>query len=201
MKGASYYAESDGQPVFEHLLKKQVKAWQESHDNKKLAEPTVVSTEEMQQTLGKIGKYAATFGFGMFCLVYALAFREYKQAVEKHQTLTQVFTNPNARVATGDKAKQVLEQVQQTQKKDLEEKQVANARQVEMQTSLNRLNLLQQLYAQPLLPQVQAPTLANLPPSTKSDHNFNYSLCESIDYQKESLTPTYTMEQVHQMLA
>ncbi len=32
-----------------------------------------------------------------------------------------------------------------------------------------------------------APTLNNLPPTTKKESNFNYSLCESIDYQRESL--------------
>ena len=39
---------------------------------------------------------------------------------------------------------------------------------------------------------IEKPTLQNLPPQRKkfdSQANFNYSLCESIDYQQESLLP------------
>ena len=51
------------------------------------------------------------------------------------------------------------------------------------------------LKLQALMPQltqqqsvVSAPTLANLPPSSRSKTNYDYSLCESIDYQRESLS-------------
>ncbi len=33
----------------------------------------------------------------------------------------------------------------------------------------------------------EAPTLKNLPLTDKKEQNFNYSLCESVDYQRESL--------------
>jgi hypothetical protein len=34
---------------------------------------------------------------------------------------------------------------------------------------------------------IAVPTLSNLPPTKRKESAFNYSLCESIDYQRESL--------------
>jgi len=62
----------------------------------------------------KIATYVGTTLFGVFVLTYVLAFRNYQLAVEKHQNLTDLFNNPNARVASGAKAKQILSHVKST---------------------------------------------------------------------------------------
>lgn len=73
-----------------------------------------VEFEEMFKTFSQIIGIAI---FGLFITYYALIFRQYKIAVEKHQQLTELFNNPNVRVASGTQATQVLETIKQDQEK------------------------------------------------------------------------------------
>jgi hypothetical protein len=62
--------------------------------------------------------------FVVCCVIYTLVFRQYKLSVEKHHQLTELFNNPNVRVAHGDKAQQILEHVKSEQDKEaFEQKQ------------------------------------------------------------------------------
>lgn len=45
-----------------------------------------------------------TFGFAAF---YFTLFNTYRKSVEKHDFLTEIINNPNARVASGDKAVEI----------------------------------------------------------------------------------------------
>jgi hypothetical protein len=45
---------------------------------------------------------------GGVLLSYVLSFKEYHKAVDKHSKLTELLYHPNAKVATGDQAKQIL---------------------------------------------------------------------------------------------
>lgn len=47
-----------------------------------------------------------------FSLTYALMVRDYHKALEKHQALTDLLNNPNVRVASGEKAKLVLSELE-----------------------------------------------------------------------------------------
>lgn len=37
-----------------------------------------------------------------FCYIYVSTFRSYKNAVERHKMLTELFKDPNVRVASGE---------------------------------------------------------------------------------------------------
>jgi hypothetical protein len=46
-----------------------------------------------------------------FAALYFSYFNQYRKTCEKHELLTDLLNNPNARVATGDKAQQVIQTV------------------------------------------------------------------------------------------
>jgi hypothetical protein len=71
----------------------------------------IMDQPELVEMLEKVATYMGTTFFFVFVLTYVLAFRNYHLAVEKHQNLTDLFNNPNARVASGAKAKQILSHV------------------------------------------------------------------------------------------
>ncbi len=51
---------------------------------------------------------------------------------------------------------------------------------------------------------IEVPTTLNLPPNTKVEEGeFNYSVCESIDYQHDNEAPkaTYSLQQVQDLIA
>lgn len=45
------------------------------------------------------------------CGVHVYVFNQYKVAVEKHDHMTKLFSNPNVRVASGENAKKILEEI------------------------------------------------------------------------------------------
>jgi len=65
-------------------------------------------------------KEQAQNGFSVFCGILVFSFsvsymvfvRDYKVALEKHAALTDYLNNPNVRVASGDKAKQLMAVIQ-----------------------------------------------------------------------------------------
>lgn len=145
-----------------------------------------------------------------FLAAYASIFKRYSNALANHQSLTELFTDPNVRIAHGAKGKEIIKKIQAVQD---EKKQVTVNKQLEEQKRM--LHLLQQLtikapalMAQQTTPLLQssqvAPlTLKNLPPTQRKDsNNYNYSLCESVDYQRESFPQenSYSIEQVQALL-
>ena len=52
-------------------------------------------------------KWMSGLLFGAFCGVYALVFRRYKLTVEHHQKLTDLFNDPNVRVASGSQSQEI----------------------------------------------------------------------------------------------
>jgi hypothetical protein len=63
----------------------------------------------MYQTLG----YSIT---AAFLIAYIVHFKSFMNALERHSNLTDLLYNPNARVAAGDRAKDILKQLKHTQK-------------------------------------------------------------------------------------
>lgn len=45
-------------------------------------------------------------------VAYLMLFKNFQKALEKHQSMTELLYNPNARVAAGERAKQILLQLQ-----------------------------------------------------------------------------------------
>ncbi len=56
--------------------------------------------------------YLFTITFFGTCFAYAFMFKKYHVAVQKHNMMTELFHNPRARVASGDKAKSILASIQ-----------------------------------------------------------------------------------------
>ncbi len=108
----------------------------------------------------------------MVCLVgsYLALLTAYKRSAEKYHMLMTIYNTPGALVVDDDEAQRIL--------------------------SADRQPLQSNNYMPPNAPgldiggvKIQAPTLKNLPRSEVKEPEFNYSLCESIDYQQESFPP------------
>jgi len=69
-------------------------------DSKQVADVKAVLTRTY-----KVMGYA--FASGLL-IAYFVQFRAYKNALVKHHSLTELLYNPNARVAAGDQAKNIL---------------------------------------------------------------------------------------------
>lgn len=85
---------------YQQALKDSVDEWRASLSNKPEASPS--------SSGWPVAPWFSAVALAVFGIVYVYTFSEYKRAVEKHAQLTQVFTNPNAKVATGDVATQIL---------------------------------------------------------------------------------------------
>ncbi|CDW79411.1 UNKNOWN [Stylonychia lemnae] len=139
-------------------------------------------------------KWIGSIIFFAICFAYGMILRQYHLAVQKHQQMTELFYNPNVRVASGENASKVLdsikpkvEEVEQLIQAPAQQQSVHHLNQFEnLHQKISEILKNAQNIQKPHM-QVAAPTLKNLPPSLKSENNFNYSLCESIDYQQESL--------------
>ena len=69
-----------------------------------------------QEIIEQATKQAAQWFFAILfvgCLaVYASIFSQYSTALASHQKLTDLFNDPNVRVASGEKGKHIIEKVQ-----------------------------------------------------------------------------------------
>lgn len=115
--------------------------------------------------------------------VYVYFFKQFHDAVASHQNLLHLFSDPKVRVASGQEADQIIQILNAPEQKPVQPVLTAEQRKSELHMKLQAL--MPQLQTQTM---VSAPTLANLPPSSRSKTNYEYSLCESIDYQRESLS-------------
>ena len=148
---------------------------------------------------------------GAVGVAYLATFSSYRKALQAHEELTRVYNHPNARVASGKQAKKVLAAVQ------------VHKKQIELEEEEDKLEKISQVTEDAQImsfkeqedeEEVAAkPTLKNLPPQRKrldsvASNAFNYSLCESIDYQHEPVPhkhsekkePVFSMEQVNKLL-
>lgn len=122
--------ESEIQVDYQDLLMKSLQQWKTDYleeklkntestspkDKKKLKNEhfnpekfqELIKSADFQASMKRAAQWISASVFGAFCFVYAMVFKQYKQAVEKHQSLTDIIKNPNVRVAHGEKAKQVL---------------------------------------------------------------------------------------------
>eukprot|EP00347_Sterkiella_histriomuscorum_P006588 403352195 len=143
-----------------------------------------VTQELLIDTAKEAFKWVSSIVFVALSGAYIYVFRQYHLAVEKHQQLTILFSNPNVRVATGDDAKQIMEHIcnKPAQPPIITEEDKKQNIHKQLQA------IMPQLYTQQQSATISAPTLANLPPTKRNNNNFDYSLCESIDYQRESLS-------------
>lgn len=198
---------------YRDLLKKAKMSW-ERQEKKKLAAPKInkpltkmnlpkkIDLKSFNQVVRNFSEALMTIVFFGGCFSYAYMFKKYHDAVEKHQNLTSILNNPQARVATAEQAQSILGQLApQVPAKSFEQRKDELIRALQSVAPV----------VQEQKVRVTAPTLNNLPPSARNEDNFNYSLCESIDYQRESLQAPlietkapqvlFTQEQVQDLLA
>ena len=148
-----------------------------------------MSPDQLKDALSKAGYALGAIIFGGALVGYFSVFVQYKNALARHEKLNALLNHPNARVAAGDQVQRVTETMKVIQEQEEAKKnQEAVQRLLAMQT--DKKKVLQKKF--------EVPTLKNLP-SKKDQSAFQYSLCESIDYQQESLLPKnnyYSLEQV-----
>jgi hypothetical protein len=73
--------------------------------NQLLDETQEIFTDaDIEKAAAAFSEFIGVLVFGIFCTYYAVVFKNYKNAVEKHQMLTDLFNNPNVRVASGESA-------------------------------------------------------------------------------------------------
>lgn len=115
------------------------------------------------------------FFFTAFVVVligsYIALLSSHKEALERYHFLYSVYTNPQARVVSVEEADKILNAGRQSS---------AGPRDIEQQPYMPPKIDFNQIRVEP-------PTLQNLPKAQPKDMDFNYSLCESIDYQQESI--------------
>jgi len=101
-----------------------------------LASRQPVGEQEYAQNLRTTGAFLAFIATGAACIAFYVNFRTYHLALEKLDSLTALFHNPNARVASGDQGKRILKKLGVSNEDDQPE---------ERQTRLN--DTLQQVAA------------------------------------------------------
>ena len=67
--------------------------------------------KEFEQNLRTTGAFVAFIATGALCIAFYVNFRAYHLALEKLDSLTTLFHNPNARVASGDQGKRILKKL------------------------------------------------------------------------------------------
>jgi len=76
-----------------------------------LAAREPMSEQEYSQNLRTTGAFLAFIATGAACIAFYVNFRAYHLALEKLDSLTVLFHNPNARVASGDQGKRILKKL------------------------------------------------------------------------------------------
>jgi hypothetical protein len=173
---------------------KAMENYHKTGDKKALQSMPAMDSETVQKKINSIFNFIGvvfTLGFAAF---YFSIFNSYKKSCEKHSFLTEILNNPNARVASGERAVQVAQHLVQNQST---QSQVPSI-QAQLQAQGSKPALKQNMNLNQFL-NTQQP----------QKESFNYSLCDSLDYQKESLLGNnnqapqnsyYTLEQVASLL-
>jgi len=79
-----------------------------------------VNTKSDKELRAATDKLYNFMGIGVLLagvISYAILFKSYKNALEKHHQMTELLYNPNARVASGKRAKQILKHMKKDKQK------------------------------------------------------------------------------------
>jgi hypothetical protein len=138
-----------------------------------------LSQEDIQDALANAGKALAVILCGGGIIGYFSVFITYKNSLNRYEKLNTLMNHPNARVAHGDQVEKVTQQVK------LMQQEVEAKQQEEKVQRLLAMAQTRKLMFAPQQPvqKFQVPTLKNLPVKKETQAAFQYSLCESIDYQ------------------
>lgn len=104
-----------------------------------LAAKQPLSQEEYDQNLRTTGAFVAFIAAVAACIAFYVMFRTYHLALEKLDSLTALFHNPNARVASGDQGKRILKKLGVTSEEDQEQD-----KQAQLTDALEKVSLLLQ---------------------------------------------------------
>lgn len=102
---------------------------------------------ENKENLKHHGSFVAFMALGSMSIVYFITFKNYHGSLQKLETLTALFNNPNARVAAGKKGKKLMKKIAAVQepeeKKPVEKKEKAVAKPLtESEHTLNKVKEL-----------------------------------------------------------
>ena len=70
-----------------------------------------MTQREHEQSVRTTGAFVAFIAAGALCIAFYVTFRTYHASLEKLDSLTTLFHNPNARVASGDQGKRILKKL------------------------------------------------------------------------------------------
>lgn len=75
-----------------------------------------LTDSQFKRNLKETGAFLAFLVTGFFSIMYFVTFKTYHAALERHEKLTKLVKNPNARVAVGDQGEAVLKSIKSSQK-------------------------------------------------------------------------------------
>ena len=106
--------DSEDEVDYRDLLKKAENSW--NLNNQGQSKKKLQSSQIPAEVIEKAMKDAIQWFMGIVfvgCLVaYASIFSQYSKALEHHKKLTDLFMDPNVRVASGDKGKEILQKIE-----------------------------------------------------------------------------------------
>ena len=134
-------------------------------------------------------------GFGVVfvaCLVMCFfsVLNQYYKAVARHEMLLEIYKNPKAKVVPNHRAKEFIEQkkLQVRHKRALKAADEAHKTLIKQTENVNKLQEQLMLNGQPMTFSAYVPPAID-EEALKTKNEYNYSLCESIDYQQPLLKP------------
>lgn len=136
-------------------------------------------------------RVAAVFG-GVFIACLAMCFfamlNQYHKAVARHEFLLEIYKNPKAKVVPNHKAQEFIEhkKLQVRHKRALKAAEDAHKELAFKQEKVNKLQQQMMLGGAPMTFSAYQPPVIDEEAPTQNNE-YNYSLCESIDYQQPLL--------------
>ncbi len=197
-------------------MQKEAAAVKEEEEQIRLAEEEVLAEQERETRRAEFQKRAPVIGSflgGMVivgCAIgYTTLLKKHNNALQKYEKLIEIYNNPNARVVPKERAEEVLAKVMPKQPEPEAPKmipvQALHHPGLQLPPQLAFQQPMQYVAPMPAVEKtevkVEAPTEKNLPKDEKKEEQYHYSMCDSVDYQKEVEAPKYTAEQVQAMLA
>jgi len=131
-----------------------------------------VSSAQYQKNLYETGVFVTFIATLALCIAYYVTFKTYHANLEKLDSLTALFNNPNARVAAGNDGKRIMKKLGITKEKEVEApKKVEDT--VEQITALLQARLAQSVPAQPQVAAYQAPALTQQCNNTNNQYSLD----------------------------
>lgn len=145
---------------------------------------------QLKKNMGETGAFVAfIFTLGL-CMTYYVTLKTYHAHLEKNETLQKLLTNPNARVASGKKGKQVIKKIMKKTKKVIVDEEAPLADKYDQMIKAAKANKVKKIVeekAEQLLSGYEAPRLQAVAPQVQT----TYQLVEPMQVQAPAQAPLY----------